>query len=236
MLVIPAVDVLDGKVVRLEQGDYERVTVYGPDPVAAARRWLDEGAAFVHVVDLEGARSGAPDSSLWGRCAAAGIPFQVGGGLRNEATAAAALDAGAMRVVLGTAAVWDPPLVAGLIGRFGPERVAVSVDVKQGRAAGRGWRERGRPLDEVVDAVTAAGATWLVATSISRDGTGHGPDLELVASMRSQLPTATLVAAGGVATTADLTALVDAGADGAIVGRALYDGSLRLADVPSSPG
>ena len=126
--IIPAVDVLDGKVVRLMHGDYDRVTVYGEDPVAQALEWMRQGAELVHVVDLEGARSGAPDESLWRRLAEAGVAFQVGGGIRTAEIADRALDAGARRVVLGTAAVWDPDILGRILD---PARVVAAVDVRQ---------------------------------------------------------------------------------------------------------
>ncbi|HEY5651250.1 MAG TPA: HisA/HisF-related TIM barrel protein, partial [Acidimicrobiia bacterium] len=170
--IIPAVDVLDGKVVRLMHGDYERVTVYGDDPVAQSLEWMRQGASLVHVVDLDGARSGDPDPSLWERFAEAGVAFQVGGGIRTAETAERALDSGAGRVVLGTAAVWDPDV----LGRISdPSRVVAAVDVRAGRATGAGWLDEGRNLEEVLAGLSSAGIGRLLVTGIERDGTMEGP-------------------------------------------------------------
>ena len=224
--VIPAVDVRDGGVVRLFRGDYGEVTESGNDRVAAARRWVDEGAPLVHVVDLEGARSGRPDAGLWHRLSAGGIPFQVGGGIRDRATAAAALASGAARVIVGTAVVRDPGLVADLVAEFGAERVAASVDVRDGFVAGAGWLEQGRPLAEVLAELPARG--WVFLTAIARDGTLAGPDVALVREVAAARPQNPIAAAGGVGRLDHLTELAAAGAAGAIVGRALYEGVFTL--------
>lgn len=224
--VIPAVDVLAGGVVRLRQGDYDKVTEYAPDPVAAARRWVDEGASVVHVVDLEGARSGRPDPELWERLALGGIPFQVGGGIRDRATAGEALERGAARVILGTATVRDPGLVGDLVEEFGNERVAASVDVRDGLVAGAGWLERGKPLTQVLDELPTGG--WIFVTAIARDGTLAGPDVALVREVAAARPQNLIAAAGGISQLEHLTDLAAAGAAGAIVGRALYEGVFTL--------
>ena len=144
MEVIPAVDVLDGKVVRLVEGDFSRVTRYADDPAAQARRWIDGGAQRVHLVDLSGARSGVVSAGLIERVAATGVDFQVGGGIRSVAAAVEALDAGAGRVVVGTVAVEDAGLLAGMIEAVGARRVVVALDVRAGRSVGSGWAGSGR--------------------------------------------------------------------------------------------
>jgi len=141
--VIPAVDVLGGRVVRLQEGDFERSHRYGDDPVVAAERWVEEGAGLVHVVDLNGARTGRPNPVLWNRLAGAGIPFQIGGGIRTVASAHAAVTAGTQRVVLGTASVWNPALLREIIDVLGPDRVVAAVDVRAGRAFGEAWLDEG---------------------------------------------------------------------------------------------
>src|SRR5690606_22055803 len=220
--VIPAVDVLEGKVVRLFRGDYSRVTEYGNDPVEAARRWMDEGARRVHVVDLEGARSGEPDYALWERLGAADLTFQAGGGIRTPEIAGRVLGAGAERVVMGTAAVWSPESLADL----GPAVVA-SVDVRGGHATGAGWLDEGRPLEKVLDRLAAAGVGRVLLTGIGRDGTLEGADLELTRFVAEQRRFA-VIASGGVGTLADLDPLADIGCEAVVVGRALYDRRFTL--------
>ncbi len=233
MQVIPAVDVLAGRVVRLREGDYEQVTDYGDDPVAVARRWMTEGATLVHVVDLEAARGGSPDRSLWQHLANAGIRFQIGGGLRSPELARAALAAGADRVVLGTAAVWEPDVIA----RIGdPARVVAAVDVRGGRARGIGWTDEGRDLDEVLRQLRAVGVRRLLVTGIDRDGTMGGPDLELLTRVRDLAPDLALIASGGVGSLDDLRAVAALGCEAVVVGKALYEGRFRLADAVAVSG
>lgn len=220
MQVIPAVDVLDGKVVRLMRGSFSEVTVYGSDPVAVAADWIESGAQLVHLVDLEGARSGRPDPSLWQRFAAAGVPFQVGGGIRDVATARSALDSGAVRVVLGTAAVWNPAILSGI---GAPDRVVAAVDVADGEALGAGWTGKGRNLPAALQGLQAKGIQRLLITSIARDGTMDGPDLALIGAVSELVPGMRLIASGGVGELSDLQTLADAGCEAAIVGRALYE-------------
>ncbi len=247
MQVIPAVDVLDGSVVRLLRGDFDEVTRYGRDPVAAVQRWVEEGAALVHVVDLDGARGGESDVALWQRLGASALPFQVGGGLRTVAAVEGAVAAGAARIVVGTAAVWDPGLLAEMVAAVGAAPVVAAVDVRGGLAAGAGWRDQGRPLEEVLAGVGGAGVGRLLVTAISQDGTMEGPDLGLLARVRALAPESALIASGGVGTLAHLRSLAASGlAEAAIVGRALYEGAFSLAEAqaalrtgpppPQSPG
>ncbi|HSJ28327.1 MAG TPA: 1-(5-phosphoribosyl)-5-[(5-phosphoribosylamino)methylideneamino] imidazole-4-carboxamide isomerase [Acidimicrobiia bacterium] len=224
--IIPAVDVLDGSVVRLTHGDFDRVTVYDPDPVARARTWIDEGAALVHVVDLEGARSGQPSPDLWRRLSSAGVRFQVGGGIRTARWAEAALDAGAERVVLGTAAVWDPDVLAA-IGEIG--RVVAAVDVRDGRATGGGWLDEGRALGDVLDDLADRGVPRLLVTGIARDGTMQGPETELLDLVLTDRRFR-IIASGGVGSIEDLRGLADTGCEGVIVGRALYERRFTLSE------
>jgi phosphoribosylformimino-5-aminoimidazole carboxamide ribotide isomerase len=224
--IIPAVDVLDGKVVRLMHGDYERVTVYGEDPVAQALEWMRQGAELVHVVDLEGARSGAPDESLWRRLADGGVAFQVGGGIRTAEIASRALEAGARRVVLGTAAVWDPEI----LGRISdPARVVAAVDVRGGKATGAGWLDEGKNLTDVLDGLSAAGIGRLLVTGIERDGTMEGPSTDvLLAALRHG--GFSIIASGGVGLLPDLDVIQRLGCEAVIIGRALYEGRFEVSD------
>ena len=225
MQIIPAIDVLNGQVVRLLRGSFDDVTVYGDDPVAVGNSWVAQGASLVHLVDLEGARSGRPDRRLWERFAAAGIPFQVGGGIRDVVTARAALDSGAVRVVLGTAAVWNPSVLSG-IGRM--TRVVAAVDIFQGDAVGEGWSGEGRGLDTVLAGLRASNVHRMLVTSISRDGTMEGPDLSLIQRVRSLAPEMAVIASGGIGSLSDLRVLTEAGCEAAIVGRAIYEKRFTL--------
>lgn len=228
MQLIPAVDVLGGRVVRLMEGDYDRVTVYAESAVSQARVWCDAGATLVHVVDLEGARDGRPAEALWRSLGAAGIPFQVGGGIRTPEAAERAVAAGAERVVMGTAAVWQPKLAAITLDRVGADRVVAAIDVRGGRATGQGWLDEGRPLDAVVADLVAIGLRRALVTGIRRDGTMQGPDLDVIRMVREAAPDLAVLGSGGVGCLADLATLAGAGVEGAIVGRALYEGAFTV--------
>ena len=226
--LIPAIDVLDGNVVRLERGDYEAVTVYGTDPVGTAQSFLDSGAPIVHVVDLEGARTGQADESLRWALGDGGIRFQTGGGLRAVADVTDAITDGAERAVVGTTAIWDMPELERMIAAVGPAALVVAVDVAGGRARGAGWLDEGRPLDVLLGELVAVGIERILVTAIKRDGMMKGPDLELLArSVESGLA---VIASGGVGDLADLAAIVATGADGAIVGRAIYENRFTVAE------
>jgi phosphoribosylformimino-5-aminoimidazole carboxamide ribotide isomerase len=222
--IIPAVDVLDGSVVRLTHGDFGQVTVYDRDPVGCARRWVDQGASLVHVVDLDGARTGKPDRTLWERLAEAGVRFQVGGGIRSAEVATVALKAGAARVVLGTAAVWNPSVLEE-IGEL--DRVVAAVDVRDGRATGEGWLDEGKDLSDVLDDLARRSVPRLLVTGIGRDGTMEGPELDLLhrtlEDSRFQI-----IASGGIGSLDDLVRVAELGCESAIVGRALYESRFTL--------
>lgn len=229
MTVFPALDLLGGRVVRLARGDFRRVTPYAQDPVEAARRWVQAGARWLHVVDLDGAREGAPRHlAVVGALRALGVRVQFGGGLRTEEAVEHALSAGADRVVVGTRAVLEPGWLAGLCARWG-DRVVVALDVRDGKVAVRGWAELSslRP-EEAAHRALACGAVRLLVTDVAADGMLAGPNLALYRSMVS-LPAA-VVASGGVRNPADVRALREVGVDGVVVGRALYEGTLRLED------
>lgn len=226
--VIPAIDVLDGRVVRLSQGRREAVTIEGGDPVELARRFAAEGAARLHLVDLDGAFSGAPSLDLLTRVAAAGgLPLQVGGGYRTLGAVEAALTAGADRVMVGTAALSPGFLEAG-VRRFGAALV-VAIDVRDGKVAVDGWT-RGSETSpaELARRCATAGVARLLVTAASRDGSLTGPDLDLLAQV---LPVGLpVVAAGGVASTEDLVTLRELGCEAAVAGSALLSGRFTLAE------
>ncbi|HEY6032349.1 MAG TPA: HisA/HisF-related TIM barrel protein [Gaiellaceae bacterium] len=226
--LIPAVDLLGEEAVRLERGDYERVTLREADPEALVARFVEAGARLVHVVDLDGARSGRLRPELIGRLAAAAAPAEVqaSGGIRSVADAEALLAAGAARVVVGTAAFATEDAVARFAAALGAALV-VAIDVREGRVAARGWRdETGLGVAEAVDRCAAAGVARLLCTAIERDGTHEGPDLALLRQVvASGIP---VLAAGGVASEADVAAIEEAGCEAAIVGRALLEGRIPL--------
>jgi phosphoribosylformimino-5-aminoimidazole carboxamide ribotide isomerase len=223
--VIPAVDILEGRCVRLSQGRREQVTIEGGDPREAAARFAAEGAARLHVVDLDGAFSGRPTPGLVETVAGAGLPVQIGGGLRDAGAVQAALDAGAARAIVGTAALGD---VAALAERFGA-RLAVSVDAKDGRVVTRGWlAETELTAPELARRCADAGVVRLLVTSTRRDGSLAGPDLPLLEQVLAVgLP---VLAAGGIAELEDLARLRDLGCEGAVVGSALWSGRFGLAE------
>lgn len=225
--VLPALDLLGGRVVRLEQGRYDRVTTYPVEPAALARTYADAGAPWLHVVDLEAARSGARSpahhSLLRGLRGVPGLRLQLGGGLRGEAEIQAALDGLADRVIVGTLAADEPELVGRLAAET--DRVVVALDCLDGHVRTRGWLEdAGVEPAGFVGRLTDAGARDFLVTGIDRDGTGRGPDVELIGRLRPRVP-GLLMAAGGVACAADVGAAVGAGADAVVVGRALLDGA-----------
>lgn len=224
MDVIPAVDVLKGRVVRLINGDYSQVTTYEGDPVSHVEEWGRQGASIVHVVDLDGARAGQPDTSLIRSIVETGIPVQVGGGFRNAIAARGALHAGVRRVVMGTAAVWNPQVLAE-VGR--PSRVVAAVDVRGGRATGGGWTDEGRDTGDVLDGIASAGIDRILVTGIGSDGTMHGPEIDLMSRMTSD-GRFRVIASGGVGELRHLAHLARLGCESAVVGRALYEGRFTL--------
>lgn len=228
MLIIPAIDLLGGRAVRLEQGDFGRVTDFGPDPIALARDFAEAGAPWLHLVDLDGARRGhwCHLDVIAQVVAAAGVPVQAGGGARDLAQVEAALERGVARVIVGTAATESLARAASWAARFGP-RLVFSLDTRNRRLLTQGWRsESAEDPVALAQKLRAAGAHRFIHTDTARDGTLRGPDLSgLAALLPLGLP---VLVAGGVATYADLEAIRDAGAEGAIVGRALLEGKIEL--------
>lgn len=233
--VIPAIDLKDGKCVRLRQGRAEDATVYAEDPVAMAQHWQAEGARALHVVDLDGAFQGRPvHTALIPRIVAAvTIPVQVGGGLRTDEDLQRYVDAGAARVIVGTRAGFDPDRLPDLAAKFG-SALAVSVDARGGRVQVRGWTEAA-PLSAVELARRAdkAGVQTLVFTDVSRDGMMSGPSLELLRAL-CEAVSCRVIASGGIASAAHVRALRGLGCPnlaGAIVGRALYERQVTLREL-----
>lgn len=233
MELIPAIDLAGGRVVRLQRGDFHASTDYGADPVAVARRWVEEGAPRLHVVDLDGARTGKPTQSelMAAVCGSVPIPCQVAGGLRDARAVEVALRF-ANRVVLGTAILRQPQLARQLVEAHGSDRIVAALDVRDGAAVGDGWRRGGvsTDLEQTLGHLVAAGIRTFVVTAIARDGLLMGPDLALLDLVRRLAPRAAVIASGGVSTAEDVRVLARRGFAGAILGRALYEGKLTLAD------
>lgn len=220
----PAVDILGGKAVRLRQGDFARKTEYDEDPVDAARRWAESGARWLHVVDLDGAKNGEPvNLPVLLRIAGLGVSVQYGGGLRSALDVQAALDAGAERVVLGTAAFLDRGLLDQLVAAHG-ERVAVGLDVRDGQVAVHGWQERtGESPADAVGRLAGAGVEAIVYTNVDWDGMMVGADLQTAQELIDAAGGARVIYSGGIASLEDLRSLAGLDLHGVIVGKALYE-------------
>ncbi len=237
MILYPAIDIRDGHAVRLVQGDYERETAFDADPLDAALRWVEQGAQALHVVDLDGARAGAPvNIEHVGRiCDRAGVPVQVGGGLREAGDVAAVLDAGAARAILGTAALSDPALVESLAADHG-EAIVVSADARGGRVAVEGWQRAAELTSaELIADLAGRGVRTFVFTPVEVDGTLEGPQIDELRPVAEAASAAgaDVIYSGGIGTLDHLRALAAAAlpsVTGVIVGRALYDGRFTVAE------
>ena len=234
MILYPAIDIRDGKAVRLIQGDYEQETAYDDDPVVAARRWADDGARWLHVVDLDGARAGEPVNLEHVRriVASVGVPVQLGGGLRDSKKVEEAFSSGVERVVLGTAAIRDPEMAAAITAVHG-HRVVVSVDSRAGEVAAEGWTESsGLSTDEVVAGLSGRGIRRFVYTPVDVDGLMEGPDLESLRAVAAAT-VGEVIYSGGVGSLEDLRALRELKLNnlgGVIVGKALYEQRFTVAE------
>jgi phosphoribosylformimino-5-aminoimidazole carboxamide ribotide isomerase len=240
MELIPAIDLLGGRVVRLSKGAYDAVTEYGEDPLEVAQGFAAAGAERIHIVDLDAARDGRPVQAevIAGIVAATDVPCQVAGGIRNADRAAEVLGAGASRVVLGSALISKPLLAKILVERHGPDRIVAAIDVRDGEALGDGWVADARGA-EVIDHVVRladAGIRWFAVTAIARDGQMSGPDLELLEAVREAVPGAAIIASGGVSSLADISELAARRFDAAITGRALYEDAFTLSEALAAAG
>lgn len=232
MELIPAIDLLEGKVVRLHQGRFDAVTVYAEDAIAEARRFAAEGARLLHVVDLEGARSGMAAQRSIVEAIVRSVPeiaVQVGGGVRDEASIDRWLESGASRVVLGTAAVRDPELTERVCTARG-DRIVIAIDARAGEVAIEGWREGSGVRAEVLASrVDAWGAAAILYTDIDRDGTRRGPAIPATRALQDAVR-ATVIASGGIGELEHVRALARAGVRAAVCGRALYAGAFSFAE------
>jgi phosphoribosylformimino-5-aminoimidazole carboxamide ribotide isomerase len=233
MILLPAINILDGQVVRLTRGDFDQSVAYHADPLDAARRWVDAGARALHVVDLDGARDGEPANLEYVRriVAGVGVPVQVGGGLRNAEAVRAVLTAGAARVVLGTAALYDVDFLDETVAEH-RERVLVAIDARDGRLATSGRAQQTEiPVESVIDSLGRRGVSRFVYSSIERDGMLSGPDLDEVRRVAAVVR-GTFAYSGGIATVDDLRALAElreVNLTGVIVGKALYENRFDVA-------
>jgi phosphoribosylformimino-5-aminoimidazole carboxamide ribotide isomerase len=231
---IPAIDLRRGRCVRLAQGRYDLEVSYSADPVEVARRWVSQGARRLHLVDLDGAREGKMTQGRVVEAVAAGcgVPVQLGGGLRSEADVQAAFDAGADRAILGTAALEDPAMLERSLARWG-ERIAVAVDVRDGQPVVRGWEQEGEEaLGDLLKRLRRTGVRRVIASDVTRDGMLEGPNLILAATV-ARLFGGAVIASGGFSSRADLERarrLEILGLEGVVLGKALYEGRLTLAE------
>ncbi|WP_265569601.1 1-(5-phosphoribosyl)-5-[(5-phosphoribosylamino)methylideneamino] imidazole-4-carboxamide isomerase [Sphingomicrobium nitratireducens] len=233
MKFYPAIDLLGGRPIRLEQGDFSRSTAYPADPEETVERFVADGADLVHVVDLDGARVGKPrQHALIARMAARG-PVQAAGGFRDADTVAAMLDAGAERVVIGSLALTDPDAFLSLLDRFGAARITLALDVRlsggEARVLTHGWeKDSGETLEDVL--ARFEGVRHLLVTDIGRDGMLRGPNIDLYRTIVAASPMVELQASGGVGELADLELLRKSGIGGAIVGKAIWDGRFTVSE------
>lgn len=232
MNIFPAVDIKDGKCVRLRQGIEDQVTVFSEDPAAMACQWVDAGARWLHVIDLDGAFSGTPRNMdlIRGLCSRVSIPVQLGGGIRSVEVAAKYLEAGVTRLIIGTVALEDPDLFRDLCTAF-PGRIGVSLDARDGRLKTKGWVEdAGKTVADVVPELEAAGAAFFIYTDISRDGMQSGVNIPALEALLGMTDRPVLIA-GGISTLEDVQAVFPLrrkGLAGIITGKAIYAGSLDL--------
>lgn len=237
MEIWPAIDLREGNCVRLQQGDYQRETIFGEDPAAMARHWVEQGAERLHIVDLDGARSGDAENLPAVRAIlnAVDVPCELGGGIRNETTIRQLLDAGISRLVVGTLALRDPDWFRRMCRMF-PGRLVLGIDARDGLVATDGWLSTSKtPAVEMAQQFAGEAIAAVVYTDIATDGMLTGPNVEAMRQMKRSVDWP-VVASGGVSCADDVTRLADAGLDGCIIGRALYDGKLNLAAALAAAG
>ena len=231
MQIWPAIDLRDGKCVRLQQGDYARETVFGEDPAAMARHWIDQGGEYLHLVDLDGARAGKVENwqSIEAILAAVKVPCELGGGVRDEATIARLLELGMSRVVIGTLAIKQPDWFRQMCQKF-PGQMALGIDARGGLVATEGWLETSHvKAVDLAQSFAREPIAAIIYTDIDTDGMLHGPNVAQLAEMAAAVDVP-VIASGGVATAEDVGSLTTIGVAGCIIGRALYEGTLTMTD------
>jgi phosphoribosylformimino-5-aminoimidazole carboxamide ribotide isomerase len=234
MQVIPSIDIINGESVRLLKGDYGEQTTYAVRPKEVARQYIAAGARSLHVVDLDGAKKGHVQNwvTITEILSLEGAEIQVGGGIRTHAEIERLLSAGAKRVVLGSLVIKAPDVLSGLAETFGPEHFCIALDLKDGRLAYQGWLKSSRTeLAEIVSKGEECGIRQFLSTDISKDGMLGGPNTQLYASLVQRFPNVSWLASGGVNSSRDIVALKQAGVSGAVVGKALFEGVVRLEEL-----
>ena len=235
MQIWPAIDIRAGKCVRLQQGDYTQETVFGDDPVTMAVRWVEEGAQWLHLVDLDGARDGRAVNRdvIESILRQVNVPCELGGGVRDEATITAWLDAGLQRVVVGTQAIKNPDWFCKMCGKY-PDRLALGIDARDGQVAVEGWLETSNVnAADLARRYAGESIAAIIYTDIAKDGMMSGPNLPAMDQMKQSVDLP-VIASGGVTTAEDVRQLAKLGLDGCIIGRSLYEGSLQLSDALAS--
>ena len=232
MDIIPAIDIRDGKCVRLFQGDYSKETIFGEDPVEIALRWESEGADWLHIVDLDGARHGDSKNNhvIERICEVTKASIQVGGGVRNLGLAQRYKSMGVSRVILGTTAISSPNIVGDIIEDLGSKFVIVGVDAREGYLASDGWTVQSDiSVEDLMNNMARIGVSRFLYTDIARDGTLTQPNYEVVEKLISLTP-ASIIAAGGISSLDDLVKLSEIGVEASVIGRAIYTGDIKLSD------
>ena len=239
MMILPAIDILSGKCVRLFQGNYNKETVYADTPAVTGKRWEDAGAEYIHLVDLDGAKQGKPVNitSIKEICNAVSIPCELGGGIRTVEDAKTVFDAGVSRIILGTAACDNESHVVELIRKYGSAKIVIGIDAKNGKVAVKGWvKDSGINALELASGLTKQGVTRFIYTDIARDGALIGPNFKAVSEFCNAVPNCKVIASGGVGCIEHVNELETLSKqyrnlEGVIVGKALYDGKIDLKDI-----
>ena len=233
-MIFPAIDLQDGRSVRLYKGDFAKETIINPNPVDQASQYESAGVGALHLVDLDGAKAGKPvnvDIVKNVRAAFTGI-LEIGGGIRDKAAVDLYLEMGVNRVILGSVALKNPELTKEVVAEYGAERIVIGVDGKDGKVAAEGWLDQSDvPMTDLIGAMVAAGAKYFIVTDVDRDGTMQGANEALLSSLQDQFPTARIVASGGVRNLEDIKNLEKCGVVDSIVGKALYEGTITLEEI-----
>ena len=237
--IVPAIDLIGGRVVRLKQGSFDAQTDYADDPVAIAKRYAAAGARRLHVVDLDGARAGQPlQLELAAQMAhQSGLATDFGGGVRTFTDAALVLAAGIKQVNIGSAAIRDPAMMRQCLSVFGGERIILAADARDGKVAAAGWKDQTElTLESLIERFSGDGLAWVLTTDIARDGMLSGPATELYRGLKQKFPKLGLIASGGIARIEDIAALAATGTERAVVGKALLDGHIALEELARHAG
>ena len=239
MLIIPAIDIFEGKCVRLRQGDYKQQTIYAASPVEVAKQFADSGFRFLHVIDLQGAKDKKVINwdSITSILSVKGLQIEVGGGVRTTDDIHRLIEIGVNRVVIGSVAAKSPELIEYWIQHFGPDRIIVGMDVKDGSVAISGWLEDSRrtPMDFIFDLIRR-GAKTFICTDISRDGMLGGANIEFFQNLKLAFPQVSIIASGGISTIEDIRSLNLVNISGVIIGKAIYEGKLSLNELAKFHG